>query len=153
MLGKKFIDVDTHPIVVNGKILMGSQSGPLTLMNPLNGLILRRLPYQITRSPLLVGDKIVLGTVDGELVLLDSKFDVIKKLTISPDAVTSLVSWKEHLVAGTTGGKLVAVDSELKEIVGEFGFGHSSSALFGELVKEGDILAAYSSRNRLYVFK
>ena len=151
--GKKFIDVDTHPIVVDGNILMGSQSGPLTLINPGNGLILRRLPFQIARPPLLVDENIILGTVDGELVMLDLKFDLVKKLVISSDAVTSLVSWKKHLVAGTTGGKLVAVDGELNKIVDEFVFGHSSSALFGELVQEGDTLAAYSSRNRLYVFR
>ena len=153
VLGKKFIDADTHPIIVKGNILMGSQSGPLTLINPSNGLILRRLPFQIARAPLVVDDSVVLGSVDGELVKLSSKFEVVDKLKVSNDALTSLVLWKDHLVVGTTGGKLIAVDKNLNTVRDEFFFGHSTSALFGDLVKEGGTMAAYSSRNRLYVFR
>jgi outer membrane protein assembly factor BamB len=153
VLGKKFIDVDTHPIIVNNMILMGSQSGPLTLINPGNGLIMRRLPFQIARAPLVVGENVILGTTDGEMVMLGPKLEVLKKMNISGDALTSIVQWKDHLIVGTTGGKLVAVDMNLEKIKEEFSFGHSTSALFGDLVKEGDTLAAYSSRNRLYVFR
>ncbi len=153
VLGKKFIDVDTHPIIINDMILVGSQSGPLTVLDPKNGLIQRRLKFQIARAPLIIKDKVILGTTDGELVLLDSKLGVEKKLKVSSDALTSIIEWKKHLVVGTTGGRLIAVDLNLNEVREEFYFGHSTSALFGDLAKEGDTLAAYSSRNRLYVFR
>lgn len=151
--GQKFIDVDTHPTIFDKKIVVGGQSGHISVLNPRNGFVERRLPYYIARKPLVLGDELILGTTDGELVYLNKAMKEIKKLKISKHSITSIALWKSDIVVSTTGGELVAVTKKGREFKERFLFGSSSSALFGTLVVRDDILAAYSSRNRLYVFR
>lgn len=151
--GAKFIDVDTHPLSFRGKLIVGSQTGQLTVLNPTGGIIERKLDLSISRSPVVIGNSLLVGTTEGELVLLDDQFNILKRKKITEDGVTSMGVWKDHLIASTTGGQIMAVKRDLSEIVETFNFGHSTSALFGRLeIKQGK-LAAYSSRNRLYVFE
>lgn len=151
--GAKFIDIDTHPIFFSGKIVVGSQSGPLSIINPIGGMIERRLPYNVARAPIIANGYLLVGTSEGELVRLDENFKEVAKLKVSKDSITSLVLWKKKVIASTTGGDLIALEPDLSKTFDQFNFGHSSSALFGELVVQGDTLAAYSSRNHLYVFR
>lgn len=151
--GNKFIDVDTHPLVFRGKLIVGSQTGQLTVLNPIGGIVERKLPLSVSRTPVIVGNTLVVGTTEGELVVLDDRFNIINRLQVTKHGVTSMGVWKELLIASTTGGELIAVKRDLSEIVEKFNFGHSSSALFGRLEISQGKLAAYSSRNRLYVFE
>lgn len=151
--GNKFIDVDSHPVFYSGKLIVGSQSGPLTILNPVGGLIERRLQYNVARAPLVHNGYMLFGTSEGEIVRLDSNFKEVAKMKVSQDAISSLALWKGKVVAGTTGGTLISVEPDLSKTGERFNFGHPSSALFGELTVSGDYLAAYSSRNRLYVFQ
>lgn len=151
--GAKFIDVDTYPTFFSNKLVVGSQSGPLSVLNPIGGLIERRLPYSVARAPIIIDGNLFAGTSEGELVRLDENFKEIAKIKVSDDSITSLVLWKDKIVVSTTGGELIAIYPDLKKATEQFHFGHPSSALFGQLIVQGDILAAYSSRNRLYVFK
>lgn len=150
--GAKFIDVDTQPLVFNGKIVVGAQTGHLTVLNPSGGIVERKLKLSTGRSPLVIDDNLLVGTIDGELVIIDGGFNIKKRYKISQDSITSTGLWKGHIIASTTGGDIIAVGKNLAQIKETFSFGNSSSSLFGRLeIKEGK-LAAYSSRNRLYVF-
>ncbi len=151
--GAKFIDIDTQPLIFKNKLIVGSLAGDVTVMDVNNGIILRKIPQQISRTPIVVGDGLLLGNAMGELVLLDENLNEVKKLQISEHSITSVSKWKDGFVAGTTKGQLLAVDKNLLMVKEVFKFGHSSSALFGDLAVEDGILAAYSSRNRLYIFR
>lgn len=151
--GNKFIDVDTYPIFYNGKIIVGSQSGNMSVLNPNGGIVERQLPYVTSRNPIVWNDFLLIGTSEGEVVRLDNGFKEVNKIKVSNGSITSMVLWKQKLIASTTKGELISVNPDLKKEFGRFEFGHSSSALFGKLVVSGENLAAYSSRNRLYVFK
>ncbi len=150
--GQKFIDVDTHPTLFDGKVVVGSQSGHMTILNPGTGFVERKLPYFIARAPLITDDQMILGTTEGDVVFLNSALKEVKKVKISEDGITSLALWEGDVIASTTGGELVAITQKGK-VFERFHFGHASSALFGTLVVEKNLLAAYSSRNRLYVFR
>ncbi len=151
--GPKFIDVDTRPLIYKNKLIVGSLAGDMTVMDINNGVVLRKIPHQISRAPIIVPEGIVIGTAEGEVILLDENFNELHKISISEHAITSVRKWKEGYVAGTTKGQLIAIDSKFSKVDEVFEFGHSSSALFGDLAVEDGILAAYSSRNRLYIFK
>lgn len=151
--GNKFIDVDSHPLTFRGKLIVGSQAGEVTVLNPVSGLVERKLPLSISRAPLIVGNSLLVGTTEGELVLLDDSFNILGRLKITDDGVTSMGIWKNRIIASTTGGELMAVERDLSKVIETFDFGHSSSSLFGHLVINKGKLAAYSSRNRLYVFE
>jgi outer membrane protein assembly factor BamB len=151
--GQKFIDVDTHPTIFDEKIVVGSQSGQMSILNPRSGFIERHLPYFIARAPLILEDQMIVGTTDGEVVFLNSGLKETHKMKVSEGGITSIAQWGEEFIVSTTSGELIAISIKSKEVLDTFHFGHSSSALFGTLVVEGDTLAAYSSRNRLYVFR
>jgi len=151
--GAKFIDVDTRPLIYKNKLIVGSLAGDISVMELNSGAVLRKIPYEISRAPIVVPEGIVFGTAEGELVMLDENFAEIKKISISEYSLTSVRKWKQGYVVGTTKGQLIAIDKDFTKITEVFNFGHSSSALFGDLAVEDDILAAYSSRNRLYVFR
>lgn len=151
--GPKFIDVDTKPLIFKNKLIVGSLAGDISVMELSSGAILRKIPFEISRAPIIVPEGIVFGTSDGELVMLDENFSELKKISISEYGLTSVRKWKQGYVAGTTKGQLIAIDKDFTKITEVFNFGHSSSALFGNLAVEDGILVAYSSRNRLYVFR
>lgn len=151
--GPKFIDVDTRPLIYKNKLIVGSLAGDISVMELNGGAILRKIPYQIGRAPIIVPEGLVFGTSEGEIVMLDENFSELKKIDVSEYAITSVRKWKKGYVAGTTKGQLIAIDKDFTKVEEVFNFGHSSSALFGDLAVEDGILAAYSSRNRLYVFK
>ena len=151
--GPKFIDIDTRPLVFKNKLIVGSLAGSLSVMDLNNGVILRRIDHQVSRAPIVVDEGLVIGNAEGEVVLFDENFNEVSKIKASDYAITSVRKWKKGYVAGTTKGSLLAINSELTHVEEIFNFGHSTSAVFGDLAVEDGILAAYSSRNRLYVFK
>ena len=131
--GAKFIDVDTQPLVFNGKIVVGAQTGHLTVLNPSGGIVERKLKLSTGRSPLVIDDNLLVGTIDGELVIIDGGFNIKKRYKISQDSITSTGLWKGHIIASTTGGDIIAVGKNLAQIKETFSFGNSSSSLFGRL--------------------
>ncbi len=151
--GPKFIDVDTRPLIYKNKLIVGSLAGEMTVMDMNNGIVLRKIPHQISRAPIVIPEGLVIGNAEGEVLMLDENFNELRKIRVSDYPITSVRKWKDGFVAGTTKGQLVAINLDFSQIEEVFNFGHSSSALFGDLAVEDGILAAYSSRNRLYIFK
>jgi outer membrane protein assembly factor BamB len=150
--GNKFIDVDSAPLIYQNKLIVGSLSGHLTLLNPQNGMIERTLPYYVGRRPFLHNGSLLLGTSDGELVVLDENWKEVKKVSLGDQPISSIVPWKNGLALSTVGGDLFHLDS-LYNILEKKHLGHEASAVFGQLkVSEGH-LAFYSSRYRLYVYR
>lgn len=151
--GAKFVDIDSTPLIHHSKLYMASQSGPLTVIDPQSGTILRKLNYNVTRAPISHGKSLVFGTVDGELVHLNQQLKVVKKVKLSKEALSSIVWWKKRLAISTSSGEIFLVWPKNFQVIEKFDMGHSHSAVFGNLQVGEDKLATISSRNRLYVFR
>lgn len=151
--GSKFVDIDSTPILKDGKLFVASLSGPIAILDPNTGNLLRSLEYVASRAPLLRGDKLLFGTVDGSLVLLDKTFKEVLKRKISDAAISSIVEWKGLLAVSTVGTNLYLVDPTSLEVKATRHLGHNYSAVFGQLQSVEGKLALISSRNRIYVFR
>ncbi len=151
--GPKFIDVDASPLIFNNQLIIGSLSGSLAVMDRENGFVKRKLKYNVSRKPLILDKRLFLGTVNGEIVVLGRNLKEVASRKISDAAISSMALWKGGLAISTVDGHLIYIDPKNLSIKSSIYLGHRSSAVFGELgVREGK-LAAYSSRNRLYVFE
>ncbi len=151
---RKFIDIDMKPLLIEGKIWIGSLAGNFHILEPSSGATLKEYKYLASAEPVLKDSAVYLFTDSGEVLVLNAKDgSLLKKKKISSESFGSSKFWKSHLVASTYRGKLYAIDPSSLEVVEEFNFGHKFSSIFGHLESNDDLLAAYSSRNRLYVFK
>jgi outer membrane protein assembly factor BamB len=149
--GSKFVDVDARPYFYRGKILIGPQRGQFAVINPINGMLERRLPYQVSREPMIWKNRLILPTVDGELVFLDKNFKKENLIKISKAGISSIVPWKNGLAVSTVEGELFYLDGPT--VAERIHFGHEASAVFSRLQVSEETLALFSSRNRLYVFQ
>ncbi len=152
-LAKKFLDIDLSPVIVKGTIWVGSLGSDFFIINPKNGVTLRRLMHKVATPPIKYGKKMVLLTDDGELLKLDYLGAVEKKYKLAEAGFSSAIVWKDHIVASTFDGTLVALSKDLSKVIDTYYFGYTYSSLFGFIEADKENLAAYSSRNRLYVFK
>ena len=152
-IGDKFIDVDTTPILIDGKLFTSSLSGSLSILNPKTGAIIRRIDHNTLRSPIVEKNRILIGTTDGRIIHLDRNFNTVKNQKISLKALTSMKYWKNYLAVTTLGGEFLLVDPLSFKILFHKYLGHSHSAVFGNLTTGEGKLAFISSRNRLYVFR
>ena len=48
----KFVDVDTDPLLLDGMLIAGPLTGPLSLVDPKTGVVRRTLNYRVSRAPL-----------------------------------------------------------------------------------------------------
>ena len=151
--GTKFIDVDNSPVLVGNNVYIGSLAGPLYLLNALTGTIIRQSDFTASRAPSVKDGKILLGTVSGEVLSLDKNFAPLKIKKLGDGAVTSIVKWKGKLAVSTVTGNLYFLNPVDFSVIEHKHLGHSSSAIFGNMVVHEGKLALISSRNRIYVFK
>ena len=151
--GSKFVDIDSNPMMKDGKLFIASLSGPMAILEPNTGNLLRSLDYVVSRSPVARGDQLLFGTVDGHLVLLDKTFKEVINRKISNAAISSIVEWKGLLAVSTVGANIYLVDPITLQVKATHHLGHDFSAVFGKMESVEGKLALLSSRNRLYVFK
>ncbi len=149
----KFVDVDPTPVIHNNLLYATSLSGPLSVLNPKSGEVLRQVEVTPSRTPIFKDDKIYMPTVDGDVVILDINLKIIAKKNFSERGVSSLSFFKNYLVATTVDGKFLCLDPITLEKRYEFKMGHAYSAVFGDVAVGEKNFAFLSSRNRLYVFK
>ncbi|MBI2520973.1 MAG: PQQ-binding-like beta-propeller repeat protein [Bdellovibrio sp.] len=148
----KFVDIDAEALVVNDTLVIGPKSGLLYVINPNAGQIIRTFEYGLAHVPVAENGVILVPTTDGQIVKFDSSWKEIQKIKISESSLSSLKIWKGYLVVSDVKGQIYLVDRDLKQILRTHQFGHSYSAIFGELEVKGDYLLVLSSRNRLYAF-
>ena len=149
----KFVDTDPSPIIHNNLLYANSLSGPLSILNPKSGELLRQVDVTPSRTPIFKDNKIYIPTVDGNVVIMDDNLQILAKKNFSDRGVSSLSFFKNHLAATTVDGKFLILDPIGLEKKYEFKMGHSYSAVFGDVAVGESRLAFLSSRNRLYVFK
>ena len=150
--GNKFVDIDATPVMKDGKLFVASLTGPIAILEPNSGNLLRTLDYIASRSPLVRDEQVLIGTTDGELVLLDKTFRELVKKKISKAAISSIVDWKGKLAVATVGANIYIVDPKTLETLEVYHLGHAYSAIFGQMQSLENKLAVLSSRNRLYLF-
>ncbi|GAB4018225.1 MAG: hypothetical protein Fur0010_19300 [Bdellovibrio sp.] len=149
----KFNDVDVSPIWFKDNLLVGSLAGPLSLVNPKNGLVLRTVNISISRSPIVLDDKILALTTEGTLVELNLDLQVKKQNRLAKRPLSSLIDWKGEYAVSSTDGFIYYVKKDDLSIIKKHWLGHVTSAVFGQLVKTDERMALLSSRQRLYVFQ
>ena len=154
---QKFVDVDNAPFILNDKIYAGSVGGPLTILEPNTGKVIRRADFSASRPPYmdpnLKGEQLLFGTLNGELILADKNLNVLNKTKVSNGVITSIVPYKQGLAVSTTAGELLFVDSKTLAVTEKYLLGHSYSAVFGDLESKDNYLTFLSSRNRLLTFR
>lgn len=152
-IGNKFIDVDLKPVLKGGNLYVFAYGEAMSVISLETGNLIQKYDYRPASMPVaLSNDRYLIGTVEGQLLLVDDVFSVKKTFELSSGAITSIVKWNDRIVLAGHAGELILLSSELKELERKH-LGHSSSAVFGELVADSKYLALISSRNRLYVFK
>ncbi len=151
-IGQKFVDVDLTPVFVKDKMFIASWGGNLLILNPDTGDTKQEIEYQITRAPFFFKDKILLSLVNGEMVVLNQNYMEERRLKISKGHITSFSIWKNSLLLTTVKGELVLLSNSFEELERRH-LGHPYSAIFDAPALEGEFMAVYSSRNRLYLFK
>jgi outer membrane protein assembly factor BamB len=149
----KFVDVDVRPILFKGHLVVGSANGDLKFLNPKNGAQSNSVSLTISTTPIVDGDRLLIGTTDGEVAIIGQAGNILARKKISTKGVSSLLKWKNGLVASAYDGYLTFIERKTFETKERFHLGTDQSTIFGSLVISRGYLAAYSSRNRLYVFK
>jgi len=151
--GVKFIDVDVSPIMFGKYIVVGSASGPMRFLNPLNGVIEKTLELNQSHTPLKTKEGIYVGGVFGEIYLVDDYGKIKQRKKISDNGISSMIAYKDGLVVSTMGEDIFYVDKKDFSIKHQMKLGSDQSAVFGDIVSNNGYLGIYSSRNRLYVIK
>ncbi|MBL6988317.1 MAG: PQQ-like beta-propeller repeat protein [Bacteriovoracaceae bacterium] len=149
----KFIDADLTPTFYDNKLFIGSKVEPIYILSPKTGNVISRLSHIVSLEPMFFKNRIIFGTTSGEIILTDTKYKTRMKKKISTSAISSIIEWKKKFAISTVTGEIFLVNPVNFTVEETFRFGADSSSLFGKLLVSGDNLIAYSSRNRLYVFK
>lgn len=152
--GVKFVDVDVKPTKVKDYIVAGSATGPMRFLNPINGVIEKTVELNQSSLPYLEDDSFLVGATDGKIHRVSNQGKILNSVPVSDDAISSIASWKRGIVVTTMGSGVYYMDPVSLRILDKFELGSDQSAVFGQaMVSEDGILAIYSSRNRLYVFR
>lgn len=151
--GAKFIDVDATPVLFNDKLFVGSVAGALSIVNPDSGMVERTLDLSVSRSPLVVDKELFIGTSSGDIAVMDSSGEITRQVKLTKSGISSLLEWKGQVVVATLSGEVFYVNKKTLEIMEKFDLGSRLSSVLGVLSVQGDYLALFSSRNRLYVFR
>lgn len=152
----KFVDVDNAAFILEDKVYIGAVGGPISILDPNTGKVLRRGDFTASRAPYMYpngkGEQLLFGTPGGELVLTDKNLNVLNKTKISSGVVTSIVPYKLGLAVSTTTGEILFVDPQTLKVSEKYLLGHAYSAVFGTMDSKENYLAVFSSRNRLFTF-
>jgi hypothetical protein len=97
--------------------------------------------------------KVELETDQGEIIFMALDGTILKQKKVTKRPINHVLWWKEHLVAVTFGGELLALDPLTFEKVGRFSLGHDQSGVFGDMALSEQGLGILSSRNRLFFFE
>ncbi len=151
--GAKFVDVDVKALVVGTLVYAGSSSGIFHILDAKTGTVIRTVAFQTSSSAKLIDGSVYVGSEDGDVYKLDKNGNILIKSSIFSKGISSIVKWKDLIVATTFGNKVFALNSNDLSVKDEFDLGSVHSAVFGEMVSKDDYLVFYSSRNRLYTFK
>ena len=149
----KFVDVDNTPVILNNRLYINSLAGPIYMLEASTGAVLRQGDFSPSRPPLFLEDKYLFGTFDGELILTDLNLEIIKKINLNAGGITNIISWKEYLVVTTSRGHVSILNPKTFDLIEKKHLGHANSSVFGDLATSNGILAVYSSRYRLYVYR
>jgi outer membrane protein assembly factor BamB len=149
--GTKFVDVDTDPLIIDGQLYMGPYTSTYSILDPKTGNVLHKLNHTLSRAAVPFDEKLILGTQEGKVVTINRQLRELQSTQLD-GAVTSLKLWKKYLVAGTTSGKVYALDPQSLEIQEVFELGHAHSSILAPFQVSDETLVIMSSRNRIYAF-
>ncbi len=75
-VGSPIQNVESAPLLSNGRLYWGGKGGTLVVADPASGRILKSnpIPDSVTVRPLMVGDNLFVGTQGGRLIKVRSEF-------------------------------------------------------------------------------
>jgi outer membrane protein assembly factor BamB len=150
--------VDNTPVLYGKHLLINSVGGDLHFINKEDGQTTVKIPLSLSRPLIPVyhhdDHADLLGiTSSGKMVRLDSMGKILKEKSLTSDALMSHVLWKDRWVMASSTGHIYVLDPDDFDVKETFYLGHHYSTVFGEMVTQGNYLAIYTSRNRLYVYQ
>lgn len=148
----KFLDIDLNPLKFGHLVVTGSPSSELKALDEKTGSIIKNFNLVVEAHPLKRNQHLILGTTSGEIIELDQEGKIVQKKKISSKPISALTLWNKTLVAASFDGALYFLNAKSFFIEEKFFLGNEVSAIYSDIVSNGDHLAVYSSRNRLYVF-
>jgi outer membrane protein assembly factor BamB len=151
--GPKFIDVDVKPLYYRGKLWVGPAVGPLSIINPNNGLVQRSVDIPVAADPIVYQSEVFVGGADGTIYVLNQNGTIQRTKNVSAKGVSSIAGHKNRLVVATYEGDIKLLDSKSLITFDTFNLGTETSAVFGNILSYDDLFAFVTSRSRLYVFK
>ncbi len=151
--GTKFVDIDATPLLVRKKIFVGVSAGPLHIIDPKLGTVIRKIPITVPRQPYPYKRGVVVGSSDGAIAIVSANGDIVQSRHVDDGAITSVVEWKKYFAVSTTSGRIHLIDTVTLKVKDTFDLGSYASSIFGKLQVYDGHLVVYSSRNRLYVFR
>ena len=152
--GTQFVDVDISPVRIGDFIVAASLAGEMKLINPTDGMVIRRVGFTPSRSPMLLNNgEFLVGSKDGNIYLLDRDYEVVSELDLGRFPITGYLPWKGGFVVTMAAGDIFWVDRQLKEKKTAFSLGHAHSSVLSRPIIADGKLALMSSRHRLYIFQ
>lgn len=161
----KFVDVDNAPFIFNDKVYIGPVGGPISMLDPNTGKVIRRGEFTASRAPYIhpsyKDEQMLFGTPNGELILADKNLNVLNKVKLSRGVISSMVPFKQGIAVATTSGEIFHVDPKSLQVMDKYELGHAYSAVFGDMDsavsgtdgRKESYLSVLSSRNRLFTFR
>lgn len=149
----KFVDVDASPIMIDGKLIVGSMAGKVSILNPDNGGVIKNLPFSISRSPKLIGEEIYFVNMEGELSIYSKELVKKESVKLSDKSLGDFKFDGNRIVVGTLDGRFIELNRVNLASKRTLELGHDQSAIFGDIEISENHMAFISSRYRLYVIK
>jgi len=125
--GRRFTDVDAHPVLDSGVLYVPSYDGALYALNRKDGEILWKFDAGGSRQVVIEGGRLYLPSSDGFVYALQKdNARVIWKFELDGGTPTSLAVTDRYLVFGASQQYLYAVDKLSGEAVYRFDAGYGS---------------------------
>jgi len=151
--GNKFLDIDSELVIQDQTLIVTSVTSGITFVNSENGNIIKKTEWVSLTKASKIDDKFLFGLNSGELLVLDKDYNEVKKISVSKSGITSIHSFKNHLIVSNLRGELIALDKQTFQLLDRFEFGHSYSSIVDSVDVNEGFLAVLSSRNRLFLFQ
>ncbi len=111
-LAPRFKDIDSNPIIDDGKIYVSSYDGNLYALNTSTGRVDWQLEDGGYSSALVNGNQLIYSTSNGEVRSVNKKTGkVLWTYKLKKGIATGVETFKEFIVFGTSNGPLIGIDS------------------------------------------
>lgn len=125
--GRKFTDVDAHPVLESGVLYVPSYDGALYALRRQEGEILWRFDAGGSKAVAIEGDRVYLPSSDGTIYALQRESaKVLWKFEMDGGVPTQLIVTDRYLIFGSSYQYMYVVDKNTGQGVYRFNVGYGS---------------------------